>query len=193
AEGAEDDEEAGRREVEQAGLNPPDVLIGVAASGRTPFTLAAIIAGREAGALTVGIANNPDSLLLHAAEYGLIIDTGAEVIAGSTRMKAGTAQKAVLNMLSTAMMLRLGLVHRGLMVNMRISNEKLLHRGREMVRDLADVDIDAAAGALDAAGLDIKPAVLIALGATAAQARALLAIASDDLSQAVSAWRTDHA
>ncbi len=108
-------------------------------------------------------------------------------------MKAGTAQKAVLNMLSTATMLRLGLVHRGLMVNMRVSNEKLLHRGREMVRDIAGVDMAVAADALDAAGREIKPAVLIALGATDAQARQLLAQAAGDLSRAITAWRGAHA
>src|SRR5204863_485801 len=130
-----------------------------------------------------------DSPLAGAAEHGITVRTGAEIVAGSTRMKAGTAQKAVLNMLSTATMLRLGRVHRGLMVNMRVSNEKLLHRGREMVRDIAGVDMAAAADALDAAGREIKPAVLIALGATEAQARQALAQAGGDLSRAITAWR----
>lgn len=192
-EGAEDDEEAGRRGIEQAGVGRSDVLIGVAASGRTPYTIAAVGAARRAGALTVGVANNPGSPLVRAAEHGIVADTGAEIIAGSTRMKAGTAQKAVLNMISTATMLRLGLVHRGLMVNMRISNEKLLQRGREMVRDIAGVDLARATSALDAAELHIKPAVLTALGATPAQAGDLLADASDDLSRAIAAWRARDA
>jgi len=161
AEGAEDDEAAARHAVAEARIGASDVVIGVAASGRTPYTVAAIVAARTAGALTVGLANNPDSPLAGAAEHGITVRTGAEIVAGSTRMKAGTAQKAVLNMLSTATMLRLGRVHRGLMVNMRVSNEKLLHRGREMVRDIAGVDMAAAADALDAAGREIKPAVLI--------------------------------
>jgi len=122
-----------------------------------------------------------------------VVDTGSEIIAGSTRMKAGTAQKAVLNILSTATMLRMGLVHRGLMVNMRVSNEKLLHRGREMVRDIAGVDMQAAGKALDSANLEIKPAVLIALGATLAQAQKLLTSASSNLSAAIAALRADHA
>ncbi|NIJ06735.1 N-acetylmuramic acid 6-phosphate etherase [Sphingomonas vulcanisoli] len=188
-EGAEDDEAAAAREIDSAALQPSDVVIGVAASGRTPYTIAAVNAARVAGALTIGVANNPGSALVKAAEYGLTIDTGAEIIAGSTRMKAGTAQKVVLNMLSTATMLRLGLVHRGLMVNMRVSNEKLLNRGREMVRDIAGVDMNTAARALDAAGHEIKPAVLIALGATPAQAREELVEGLDNLSRAINSWR----
>lgn len=193
AEGAEDDEAAARHAVAEARIGASDVVIGVAASGRTPYTVAAIVAARAAGALTVGLANNPDSPLAGAAEHGITVRTGAEIVAGSTRMKAGTAQKAVLNMLSTATMLRLGRVHRGLMVNMRVSNEKLLHRGREMVRDIAGVDMAAAADALDAAGREIKPAVLIALGATDAQARQALAQAGGDLSRAITAWRAADA
>ncbi len=193
AEGAEDDEAAARQAVADGGINASDVVIGVAASGRTPYTVAAIVAARAVGALTIGLANNPDSPLAGAAEHGITVRTGAEVVAGSTRMKAGTAQKAVLNMLSTATMLRLGLVHRGLMVNMRVSNEKLLHRGREMVRDIAGVDMTVAADALDAAGREIKPAVLIALGASDAQARQLLAQATGDLSRAITSWRAAHA
>lgn len=193
AEGAEDDEAAARHAVAEAQIGAPDVVIGVAASGRTPYTVAAIVAARAAGALTVGLANNPDSPLAGAAEHGITVRTGAEIVAGSTRMKAGTAQKAVLNMLSTATMLRLGRVHRGLMVNMRVSNEKLLHRGREMVRDIAGVDMAAAADALDVADREIKPAVLIALGATDAQARQALAQAGGDLSRAITAWRAADA
>ncbi|MCW6528861.1 N-acetylmuramic acid 6-phosphate etherase [Sphingomonas sp. MMSM20] len=193
AEGAEDDEAAARHAVAEARIGASDVVIGVAASGRTPYTVAAIVAARTAGALTVGLANNPDSPLAGAAEHGITVRTGAEIVAGSTRMKAGTAQKAVLNMLSTATMLRLGRVHRGLMVNMRVSNEKLLHRGREMVRDIAGVDMAAAADALDAAGREIKPAVLIALGATEVQARQALAQAGGDLSRAITAWRAADA
>lgn len=173
-EGAEDDAEAALKAVAAHGIGPNDVLIGVAASGRTPYVLAAIEAARAAGALTIGLANNPGAPLLEAAEHGILADTGSEVVAGSTRMKAGTAQKVALNMLSTAIMLRLGLVHRGLMVNMQVSNAKLLQRGRNMVRDLAGVDDAAAAAALDAAGRDIRKAVLIARGVGADEAAALL-------------------
>jgi len=174
AEGAEDDRDAAERAVRDEQVGPSDVLIGVAASGRTPFTLAAVDAARAAGALTIGIANNPDSALLGAAAHGLLADTGSEIVAGSTRMKAGTAQKAVLNMLSTAIMLRRGLVYRGLMVNMRISNEKLLHRGQSIIRDVTGVDAGAAASALEAGDREIARGVLIALGAEPATAAGLL-------------------
>jgi N-acetylmuramic acid 6-phosphate etherase len=169
-EGAEDDANAARAEIAAAEVGPLDVVIGVAASGRTPYTVAAIEAGRAAGALTIAIGNNPGAPLIAAAEHGLLAETGSELVAGSTRMKAGTAQKAVLNLFSTATMLRCGRVYRGLMVDMRISNEKLLKRGRAMVRDLAGVDDRTAEAALDAAGRNIKAAVLIAGGASAEQA-----------------------
>lgn len=174
-EGAEDDGDAARAEIAAAGVGPNDVVIGVAASGRTPYTLAAVEAGRAAGALTIAVANNPDAPLLAAAAHPLLVDTGSEAVAGSTRMKAGTAQKAVLNLFSTATMLRLGRVHGGRMVDMRISNAKLVRRGAAMVRDLAGVDDAAALAALEAAGREVKTAVLVAQGASPEDARAALA------------------
>ena len=188
AEGAEDDSAAGARGVAEAGVGPSDVVIGVAASGRTPFTCAVLEAARAAGALTVGVANNRDTPLLAIADHPLLAETGTEIIAGSTRMKAGTAQKAVLNILSTAIMLRAGLVYRGLMVNMRVSNDKLLRRGRQMVADIAGVDVDRAGRALDEAGRDIKLAVLLALGATVAEAQALLDAHDGNLRTTLTAW-----
>lgn len=190
AEGAEDDAGAARAAVAEAGVGPEDVLIGVAASGRTPYTIAAVTAAREAGALTIGVANNPGAALLAAADHAVLAETGSEIVAGSTRMKAGTAQKAVLNMLSTAIMLRRGLVHGGLMVNMRVSNDKLRARGQAMVRDIAGVDMDRAGAALDAAGLEIKRGVLIALGSGPEEASALLDRHDDDLRRAMAALRT---
>ncbi|EQB12792.1 N-acetylmuramic acid 6-phosphate etherase [Sphingobium lactosutens] len=187
AEGAEDDAAAARAAVAVAQIAPNDVVIGVAASGRTPFTCAAIAAAREAGALTIGIANNAATPLPDAADHGIVVDTGTEIIAGSTRMKAGTAQKAVLNILSTAIMLRLGLIYRGRMVNMRISNAKLRKRGEAMICDLAQVDQAAAAQALDMAGQDIKLAVLIARGFDRQAAESLLAAHGDNLADAIGA------
>ncbi len=175
AEGAEDDAADARAQIVRAEVGADDVVIGVAASGRTPFTIAAIEAARERGALTIGVANNPATRLLAASECPLLADTGSEVIAGSTRMKAGTAQKMVLNLLSTAIMLRLGRVYRGLMVDMVISNDKLLDRARNMVATLAACDAESAIAALDAAGRDIKAGVLIARGLTPAAAADLLA------------------
>ncbi|WP_083957021.1 N-acetylmuramic acid 6-phosphate etherase, partial [Sphingomonas adhaesiva] len=174
-EGAEDESDAGRAAIDAAQVTAADVVVGVAASGRTPYTLAAIERARGAGALTVGIANNAGTSLLTAAEHPICVETGSEVIAGSTRMKAGTAQKAVLNLLSTAIMVRLGLVYDGRMVAMRISNAKLLHRGREMVRDIAGVDDDAAARALAAADNDIRVGIVMARGLARDAACALLA------------------
>lgn len=175
AEGAEDDAEAACAAVRTSGIGPDDVVIGVAASGRTPFTTAVIVAARAAGALTIAIANNPGTPLLGAADHSILADTGAEVIAGSTRMQAGTAQKVVLNTLSTAIMLRLGRVYRGLMVDMVISNDKLLRRAHHIVQTLAECSEDVAVAAIEAGGRDIKSAVLIAKGLSPDVAWALLA------------------
>lgn len=173
-EGAEDDAAAGAAAVRAAQLGSDDVLIALAASGRTPFTIAAVREARGRGCLTIAFANNPDTALLEAAEHGVLLDTGPEVIAGSTRMAAGTAQKAALNALSTAIMLQLGFVYRGLMVHMRISNAKLRARAQGMIAEVAGVDDGAAATALDQAGGDIRAGVLIALGMDPASAQAVL-------------------
>jgi N-acetylmuramic acid 6-phosphate etherase len=173
-EGAEDDADAARAQVDALAVGASDVVIGVAASGRTPYTVAAIERARAAGALTIGIANNAGSLLLDKAEHTVSVVTGSEIVAGSTRMKAGTAQKAVLNLLSTAIMIRLGLTYQGRMVAMRISNAKLLQRGRGMVQDIAGVDADVAATALEAAGNEIRQGVAVAMGLPVDEARAQL-------------------
>jgi N-acetylmuramic acid 6-phosphate etherase len=184
-EGAEDNVEMAREEVAAAEVGPNDVLIAVAASGRTPYAVAALEAARARGALTIAIANNPETSLLAAADHPIVADTGAEIVAGSTRMKAGTAQKAALNMLSTAIMLRCGLVHRGLMVNMRISNEKLALRARQMVATLAGIDEARAADALELADNDLRRAVLIAHGLSPQDAADRLASANGDLGDAL--------
>lgn len=163
-EGAEDDVDAAALALEANNCGERDVLIAVAASGRTPYTLAALTGAKSRGALTIGIANNPGSPLLVEAHHPILATTGSEVVAGSTRMKAGTAQKVALTLLSTAIMLRCGLIHKGMMVNMRVSNSKLLLRAQEMVATLASTDDNRARMALAAAGNDIKRAVLIACG-----------------------------
>lgn len=184
-EGAEDSREGARADIAAAGIGPNDVLIGIAASGRTPYVLEAIAAAREIGALTIGIANNADAALLTAPEYGILADSGSEVIAGSTRMKAGTTQKVILNTISTGLMLRLGLVYRGRMVNMQVSNAKLLRRGQLMVGDLAEVEDAVAIAALAEAGNDIKLAVLIARGMEKSAAAALLGASENNLRTAL--------
>lgn len=175
AEGAEDDRDDAVRQLRDRSVGASDVVIGVAASGRTPFTVSALRWARGTGALTIGLANNDGSPLLESAEFPILALTGSEIIAGSTRMKAGTAQKAALNMLSTAIMLRLGRVYRGLMVDMVISNDKLLQRAEIMVDRLSGCGPVAASRALETAGQDIRTAVLLARGADLDRARSLLA------------------
>jgi N-acetylmuramic acid 6-phosphate etherase len=180
-EGAEDDTDDARAQIAAADVSARDVLVGVAASGRTPFTVAALAAGRACGALTIGIANNDGTPVLRAAEHAIFADTGSEAIAGSTRMKAGTAQKVLLNILSTAMMLRCGLVHRGLMVNMRVANDKLRHRAEAMVASISGASPAAAKTALGEAEDDIKLAVLLATGWTRADAERALSANGNNL------------
>jgi N-acetylmuramic acid 6-phosphate etherase len=162
-----------------------DVVIGVAASGRTAYTLAGVRTATSAGALTVGLANNAGTPLLEVVEHPILLDTGAEVVAGSTRLKAGTAQKIALNILSTAVMVRLGRVHAGLMINMRVSNRKLRERAVGIVSRAAGVETSVAAGALEGADGDFKVAVLMALGRSADEAAALLRAAAGNLRGAI--------
>jgi N-acetylmuramic acid 6-phosphate etherase len=128
AEQAEDNETAGAEAMLSASIGASDVVIGIAASGATPFTIGALRAASSSGAVTIAIANNPGAPLFDVARHRILADTGSEVIAGSTRMKAGTAQKIVLNLFSTAVMVRMGRVYRGLMVDMRARNAKLRRR-----------------------------------------------------------------
>jgi len=188
-EGAEDDEDSAHALVRSADLDRNDVVIGVAASGTTPFTVAAVREASAAGALTVGIASNANTPLLLAAKHPIFLDTGTELVAGSTRMKAGTAQKIALNLLSTAIMVRLGRVHDGLMVDMRVSNRKLRTRAIGIVAEIAEVDREAAEGALDVAQNNIKLASLIAAGASPEKAGELLAVSGNNLRAALAAWR----
>lgn len=171
-EGAEDDAEAGRAAA--SGLTAQDVLIAVAASGRTPYTVAALVEARARGALTIGIANNPGTPLLEAAEHPIFLDTGPEAIAGSTRMGAGTAQKATLNLLSTLVMIRLGRVYGNRMVEVVLTNQKLWSRGVEILRELTGSDRVRAEAALKDAGGRVSLAVLLLKGLGLEEARALL-------------------
>ncbi len=182
-EGAEDDSGAGDAET----LGSADVLVGVSASGRTPFTVGAVERARRSGALTVGIANNAGTPLIAAAEHPVLIDTGAESIAGSTRMKAGTAQKAALTLFSTLVMIRLGRVYDGLMVDMVANNAKLRARALAMLSEIAGADGASAQAALDAAGGHVKLAVLISRGLGPEAAQALLDEHGGDLRHALAA------
>ena len=173
-ENAEDDADAAREAVARHRLGSGDVLLGVAASGATPYTLAAIEAARGRGALTIAVINSPGPMA-RAAEHVLLAETAPEVLAGSTRMKAGTAQKIMLNLFSTLLMLRLGRVHRGLMVDMLARNAKLRARARRMLRHLTGADEAADEAALAATGGRVKPAVLVLAGVPADAAADLLA------------------
>jgi N-acetylmuramic acid 6-phosphate etherase len=161
AEGAEDNREAAKQALIDLRTGPNDVVIGLAASGRTPFAIAALDHARSVGALAIGIYNNAGGKLGEAADIPILMDTGPEFVAGSTRMKAGTAQKAALNCLSTGVMIKLGFVFRGKMVEMRATNEKLRGRAIQMVADLADAPLDVAERTLTEADGTIKLAVVM--------------------------------
>jgi N-acetylmuramic acid 6-phosphate etherase len=175
--GPEDDGDAARTAVEALVPTPKDCLIAVTASGQTPYPLAAAESARQAGARTIGIANNRDAPLFDIVDVGICLETPPEVIAGSTRMGAGTAQKIALNMLSTLMAIRLGHVHDGYMVNVVADNAKLRRRARGIVSSITGSDEAAAEAALATSGGAVKPAVLIASGATSLdEAERLLAM-----------------
>jgi N-acetylmuramic acid 6-phosphate etherase len=173
-ENAEDDRAAAETAVAVNGIGENDVVLCVAASGNTPFTTAAVAAARTRGALTIGLANSGGGTLLMAAEHRILVETGPEVIAGSTRMKAGTAQKVVLNLFSTLVMVRLGRVHQGLMVDMLARNAKLRARAIRMLRHLTGRDDAAIEAALAATNGRVKPAVLVLHGLASDQAEACL-------------------
>lgn len=171
--GTEDDTDG--LDAALAELTDRDTVIAVSASGTTPFTLAAVRIARSAGATVVGIANNAGSALLEISSHPICLATPPEVVSGSTRMGAGTAQKIALNMLSTVMAVELGHVHDGMMVNLHADNIKLRARALSIVCQVAGVDQDSAAAALDAAQGAVKPAALIAAkGISAEQAHIIL-------------------
>ena len=184
--GAEDDVAEAVRAVDAMGVGPDDALVGLAASGGTPYTLAAVRRARERGAFTVAVANNPGAPLLDAAEVGVLLDTGPEVLTGSTRLAAGTAQKAALNALSTTVLVRLGGAYENLMVGMKPANEKLRARARRIVREATGAGEDEAAAALDACGDRIRDAIVVVLtGVTPAEARARLQNAGERVREAL--------
>jgi N-acetylmuramic acid 6-phosphate etherase len=174
AEQAEDDEAAGAKAIVDVKVGADDVVIGVAASGTTPFTVGALRAANDSGAVTIAIANNPDAPLLAVARHRILADTGSEVIAGSTRMKAGTAQKVVLNLFSTAVMIKLGRVYRGLMVDMRARNAKLRRRAEAIIREILHCPAADAARHLENANGNVKMAILFGFGIDRDEAEALL-------------------
>jgi N-acetylmuramic acid 6-phosphate etherase len=173
-ENAEDGAEAATAKIAELRVGANDVVVAVAASGGTPFTIAALKAAKGAGALAIGVASNPGTTLLAEADHAILLATGAEPVAGSTRMKAGTAQKVALNLFSTMLMVRMGRVYRGQMVDMIATNDKLRKRAVRMVASLDGCTEAEAARALTDAGGELKVAVLVRRGLDAADARALL-------------------
>lgn len=174
-EGAEDSREGAQRDIENLNISNGDVVIGIAASGTTPYTCEALKEARERGALTIAMANNKQSPLTKIAEYGFDLPVGAEPVAGSTRMKSGTSQKVFLNTLSTQIMIELGKVFNGRMVDMMATNDKLVARAKHMIMDLTKItDPKIVSDALEQTGFHVKPAILIALGMTKDEAYAAL-------------------
>ena len=161
-EASEDDPAAGARDLADSGFTGADVLVGIAASGRTPYVLGAVAAANGMGAVTVGISCTPDSELSRVARIAIAPTLGPEVVAGSTRMKAGTAQKLVLNMLSTGAFIRLGYVYGNLMVNVQPKNTKLVDRARRIVAQTTGVSYERAGELLAEAGSDVRTAIVMA-------------------------------
>jgi len=185
-EATEDDPESGKRDLEGRGFTSQDVLVGIAASGRTPYVLGAIAAARALGAVTIGISCTPDSELSHAVEIAITPLCGPEVIAGSTRLKAGTATKLVLNMISTALMIRLGYVYGNLMVNVTPRNKKLEDRARRIIAESASVTNERAGELLKESSGNVKAAVVMAkLAIDRAAAESMLAAAGGRISEAL--------
>ena len=188
-EGAEDLADEGHRLIQEHKADSKDVLIGVAASGTTPFTVACLREAKRAGTLTIGIANNNGTPILTEAEHPIWLYTGAEPIAGSTRLVAGTAQKVTLNLLSSLLMILLGRVYDGLMVDVQATNEKLLRRSEDIVMRIASKSRDEARDALGRARGSVKLAVLLSHGCDLKSATTLLDRAGGQLRKALALIR----
>ncbi|MFI0739482.1 N-acetylmuramic acid 6-phosphate etherase [Streptomyces sp. NPDC021100] len=189
-EGAEDDAAAAAADLAALALTPDDTVVGVSASGRTPYAVAAVTRARAAGALTIGLSCNEHSALGAAADHPIEIVVGPELLTGSTRLKAGTAQKLVLNMISTITMIRLGKTYGNLMVDLRASNAKLRARSRHIVALATGADDAEIEAALTATGGEVKDAILVLLGGVdAAAAGRLLEEAGGHLRVALEAAR----
>lgn len=162
-EGAEDSAELGAADLDAIGLTAADVVVGIAASGRTPYVIGGLDRARELGAATVSISCNPGSVVSAHADVAIEVDNGPEVLTGSTRLKAGTSQKLILNMISTATMVRIGKTYGNLMVDVAPTNVKLVDRARRIVQEATGADAGTAERALDAAGNHAKTAIVMVL------------------------------
>jgi N-acetylmuramic acid 6-phosphate etherase len=182
----EDDPAIGAHDLRERGFTSHDVLVGIAASGRTPYVLGAVAEARRLGAITAGISCTPDSELARAVHIAITPLTGPEIVAGSTRMKAGTATKLVLNMISTGVFIRLGYVYGNLMVNLQAKNSKLADRARRIVAQAAGVTYETAGNLLEAAGNKVATAIVMAkTGVNREAAERRLAAADGRISKAI--------
>ena len=185
-EATEDDPSMGARDLQAHGFQPEDVLVGIAASGRTPYVLGAIGEARKLGAVTIAVTANPDSELARSVDIPIAPVTGPEVVTGSTRLKAGTAQKLVLNMLTTAAFIRLGYVYGNLMVNVQPTNVKLLERARRIVAQATGLDLTHSAECLSRAENRVPVAIVMAkAGVAREEAERRLAAAGGRIAQAI--------
>ena len=185
-EGAEDSAEQGGEDIRAVATTARDVVLLLAASGTTPYVTGALAAARDAGALTIGMANNPDSPLAQQAECGITLDTGAELISGSTRLKAGTAQKIALNTFSSALMVRLHKVHGNLMVDMKATNAKLIRRTIHLTMLATGVDAATAQRTLEACDFHVKVAIVaLKTNSSIPAARQRLAAAKGNVRNAI--------
>jgi N-acetylmuramic acid 6-phosphate etherase len=183
---AEDSAESGHREMARRKPGPQDVVAGIAASGRTPFTLAAVEFARKKGAKTIALTCNHDTPLGHAAEIEIVVEVGPEVLAGSTRMKAGTAQKMICNMITTGAMARAGYVYGNLMVNVHPKNEKLVARAVSILESAAQTDHQRAASALKESGNSVPVAlIMLKAGVSKADAQRHLELAGGNVRHAI--------
>jgi N-acetylmuramic acid 6-phosphate etherase len=193
AEGAEDSVRNGARDLARAGTSRHDAVVGIAASGTTPYVLGAIRYARRRGAVTIAITSNPRSPLARLARIAIAPDTGPEIIGGSTRMKAGTAQKLVLNMLSTASMVRLGRAYENWMIHMRLTNQKLRRRGAQILEEAAGVSASQAEHALRQTKHELPAAfVMLKTGASAQAARQWLAKTRGNVREALTAAKMQN-
>jgi N-acetylmuramic acid 6-phosphate etherase len=184
-EGAEDEVARAAELTRHHGINSGDVLVAVAASGTTPFTLACLRAGRQTGALTIGIANNSGTPILIEADHPILLETGPEPIAGSTRMNAGTAQRITLSVLSSLVMIRLGRVYRGMMVDMRATNTKLVNRQVKMLMRITGRSEEESREALRRSNRDVKVAILLLEGCAVEDAKTILEASGGRLQTAI--------
>jgi N-acetylmuramic acid 6-phosphate etherase len=185
-EAAEDNSELSVAELKKINLTAQDIVIGIAASGRTPYVISALKYANEIGALSVGLTSNPGSEITKVAQHAIAVDTGPELLAGSTRLKSGTAQKLVLNMISTITMIRLGKTFGNLMVDLQITNEKLMDRAVRIIQNATGADRATSSTALEDSGHRVKVAILmILLHVDATEAEARLKTASNHIRQAL--------